>query len=69
MQVLRVYSFSAFSLSPAFLPCYCPLAFRHEVRQMTYRISSESYPGDQECIASCHGAGKRHRSLDNRPAG
>src|SRR6266852_9153789 len=23
---------------------------------LTYRISSESYPGTQECIANCHGA-------------
>ena len=38
MQVLRVYSFSAFSLPPAFPPCYCPLAFRHQVRRLTYRI-------------------------------
>jgi len=57
MQVLRVYSFSTFSLPPAFPPCYCSLAFRHQVRRLTSRISSESYPGTQECIANCHGAG------------
>ena len=57
MQVLRVYDFSAFSSSPAFPPCYCPLAFRPQVRCLTYKISSESYPGTQECIANCHGAG------------
>ncbi len=56
MQVLRVFSFSTFSLSPAFPPCYCSLAFRHQVRRLTYRISSESYPGGQECVVSCHGA-------------
>jgi hypothetical protein len=56
MQVLRGYSFSTFSLSPAFPPCYCPLAFRHEVRRLTYRISSESYPGIQVCGVRCHGA-------------
>jgi len=61
MQVLRVCSFSAFSLPPAFLPCYCPLAFRHQVRQLTSRISSESYPGNQECVVSCHGASGRPR--------
>ena len=58
MQVLRIYSFSAFSLFPAFPPCYCSLAFRLQVRRLTYRISSESYPGDQECDASYHGAGR-----------
>ena len=57
MQVLRVYSFSTFSLPPAFPPCSCSLAFRHQVRRLTSRISSESYPGTQECIANCHGAG------------
>ena len=31
MQVLRVWSFSAFSLPPAFPPCYCPLIFRSVV--------------------------------------
>ena len=58
MQVLRVCSFSAFSLPPAFPPCSCPLAFRHQVRRMTSRMSSESYPGDQECVANYHGAGE-----------
>ncbi len=56
MQVLRVYSFSTFSLFPAFPPCSCSLAFRHEVRRLTSRISSESYPGIQVCGVSCHGA-------------
>ncbi len=56
MQVLRVYSFSAFSLPPAFPPCYCLLAFRRQVRRLTSRISSESYPGAQEYVVSCHGA-------------
>ena len=31
MQVLRVWSFSAFSLPPAFPPCSCPLTFRSVV--------------------------------------
>ena len=57
MQVLRVCSFSAFSLPPALPPCYCPLAFRRQVRRLTSRISSESYPGAQEDVVSCHGAG------------
>jgi hypothetical protein len=56
MQVLRVYSFSAFSLSPALPPCCCPLAFQPQVRRLTSRISSESYPGDQEGVVNCHGA-------------
>src|SRR2546427_11405061 len=56
MQVLRVCNFCAFSLPPAFPPCSCPLTFRHQVRWVTYRISSESYPGNQECVATCHGA-------------
>src|SRR6266849_212129 len=58
MQVLRVCAFCAFSSPPAFPPCSCPLAFRHQVRRLTSRISSESYPGDQECVANCHGAGE-----------
>src|SRR6266581_1635336 len=61
MQVLRVYSFSTFSLPPAFPPCSCSLAFRHQVRRLTSRISSESSPGTQECIANCHGAGAYSR--------
>ena len=56
MQVLRVCSFSAFSLPPAFPPCSCPLAFRHQVRRLTSRISSESHPGNQECVTNYHGA-------------
>jgi hypothetical protein len=58
MQVLRVCNFCAFSLPPAFPPCSCPLTFRHQVRWVTSRISSESYPGNQECVATCHGAGE-----------
>ncbi len=58
MQVLRVCSFSAFSLPPALPPCSCPLAFRRQVRRLTSRISSESYPGAQEYVVSCHGAGE-----------
>jgi hypothetical protein len=56
MQVLRVCAFCAFSAPPAFPPCSCSLAFRHQVRRLTSRISSESYPGSQECVANCHGA-------------
>src|SRR5215831_1627820 len=54
MQVLRVCAFCAFSSPPAFPPCSCSLAFRHQVRRLTFRISSESYPGSQECVANCH---------------
>src|SRR5262249_27117804 len=36
MQVLQVCDFCAFSSPPAFPPCSCPLAFRHQVRRMTY---------------------------------
>jgi hypothetical protein len=61
MQVLRVYDFSTFSSSPALPPCSCPLAFRHQVRRLTSRMSSESYPGGQECVVSCHGAGRPSR--------
>src|SRR6266487_4958679 len=56
MQVLRVCAFCAFSAPPAFPPCYCSLAFRHQVRRLTSRISSESYPGNQERVANYHGA-------------
>src|SRR5712692_4217839 len=63
MQVLRVYRFSTFSLSPAFPPCYCPLAFQRQVRRLTSRISSESYPGNQGCVVSCHGAGRFANSI------
>src|SRR6266511_2933444 len=58
MQVLRVCAFCAFSAPPAFPPCSCPLAFRHQVRRLTYRISSESHPGSQECVTNYHGAGE-----------
>jgi hypothetical protein len=36
MQVLRDRAFCAFSALPAFPPCSCPLAFRHQVRRLTY---------------------------------
>src|SRR5262245_48919890 len=63
MQVLRVCRFSTFALPPAFPPCYCPLAFRHQVRRLTSRMSSESYPGSPECVVSCHGAGRLANSI------
>src|SRR5262249_29143699 len=50
MQVLRVCSFSTFALPPASPPCCCPLAFQRQVRRLTSRISSESYPGSPECV-------------------
>jgi hypothetical protein len=58
VQVLRVCDFSVFSSPPALPPCSCSLAFQHQVRWLTYRISSESYPGGQECVPSCYGAGE-----------
>src|SRR5262249_32352804 len=63
MQVLRVCRFSTFSLPPAFPPCCCPLAFRRQVRRLTSRMSSESYPGYPECVVSCHGAGRFANSI------
>jgi hypothetical protein len=63
MQVLRVCSFSTFALPPAFPPCCCPLAFRRQVRRLTSRMSSESYPGSPECVVSCHGAGRLANSI------
>src|SRR5215813_6536314 len=63
MQVLRVCAFCAFSSPPAFPPCSCSLAFRHQVRRLTFRISSESYPGSQECVANCHGAAGQSSGL------
>src|SRR5678816_1433692 len=63
MQVLRVCRFSTFSLPPAFPPCSCPLAFQHQVRRLTSRMSSESYPGYPECVVSCHGAGGLANSI------
>ena len=63
MQVLQVCSFSTFTLPPAFPPCSCPLAFRHQVRRLTSRMSSESYPGSPECVVSCHGAGRLTNSI------
>ena len=55
-QVVRGSSVSPFALAPVLPPCYCPLAFRHEVRRLTSRISSESYPGIQVCRVRCRGA-------------
>ena len=63
MQVLRVCRFSTFSLPPAFPPCCCPLAFQRQVRRLTYKMSSESYPGYPECAVSCHGAGRLANSI------
>ena len=63
MQVLRVCSFSTFALPPAFPPCSCPLAFQRQVRRLTSRMSSESYPGYPECVVSCHGAGRLANSI------
>src|SRR5215467_8681080 len=63
MQVLRVCSFSTFALPPAFPPCYCPLAFQRQVRRLTSRMSSESYPGYPECVVSCHGAERFANSI------
>src|SRR5207247_10961829 len=63
MQVLRVCRFSTFSLSPAFPPCYCPLAFQRQVRRLTYRISYESYPGNEGSVVSCHVAGRFANSI------
>ena len=63
MQVLRVCRFSTFALPPAFPPCCCPLAFRHQVRRLASRMSSESYPGYPECVVSCHGAGRFANSI------
>ena len=62
-QVLRVCNLSAFSLPPAFPPCSCPLAFQRQVRRLTSRMSSESYPGYPECVVSCHGAGRLANSV------
>ncbi len=44
MQVLRVCRFSTFSLSPAFPPCYCPLAFQRQVRRLG-RLRARSIAG------------------------
>src|SRR5262249_11278035 len=63
MQVLRVCSFSTFSLPPAFPPCCCPLAFRPQVRRLTSRMSSASYPGYPECVVSYHGADRLANSI------
>jgi hypothetical protein len=58
-QVLRGCAFCAFSAPPAFPPCSCSRAFRHQGRRLTSRISSESSPGSQECVANCHGAARQ----------
>ena len=63
MQVLRVCRFSTFALPPAFPPGSCPLAFQRQVRRLTSRMSSESYPGYPECVVSCHGAGGLTNSI------
>ena len=63
MQVLRVCRFSTFALPPAFPPCSCPLAFQRQVRRLTSRMSSESYPGYPECVVSCHGADRFANSI------
>src|SRR5262245_53328891 len=63
MRVLRVCRFSTFALPPALPPCCCPLAFRRQVRRLTSRMSSESYPGCPECVVSCHGAGRLANSI------
>ena len=63
MQVLRVCRFSTFALPPAFPPCSCPLAFQRQVRRLTSRMSSESYPGYPECVVSCHGADRLANSI------
>jgi len=48
--VLQVCNFSAFSLPPAFPPCSCPLAFRHQVRRLTSGRSSD-FPST--CVVIC----------------
>src|SRR5712692_7273293 len=44
MQVLRVCAFCAFSSPPAFPPCSCSLAFRHQVRRLG-RLRARSISG------------------------
>ena len=63
MQVLRNSTFCVFSVLSAFPPCSCPLAFQRQVRRLTSRMSSESYPGYPECVVSCHGAGRLANSI------
>src|SRR5438046_5083785 len=57
-QVLRVCNLSACSLPPAFPPCACPLAFRHQVRRLTSGRSSD-FPstcvvGNTTCAVVAH---------------
>src|SRR5882724_1633955 len=59
-QVLRVCNFSAFSLPPAFPPCSCPLAFRHQVRRLTSGRSSD-FPST--CVAIQHALSWRSRTI------
>src|SRR5712692_10349265 len=59
-QVLRVCNFSAFSLPPAFPPCSCPLAFRHQVRRLTSGRSSD-FPS--ACVAIQHALSWRIRTI------
>jgi hypothetical protein len=59
-QVLRVCNFSAFSLPPAFPPCSCPLAFRHQVRRLTSGRSSD-FPST--CVAIQHALSWRIKTI------
>ena len=47
--------FSAMLLSPK---------LSHQVRQLTYRISSESYPGNQECVVNYYGAERLYTDIE-----
>src|SRR5262249_31618862 len=53
----------AFSSSPALLPCYCSLAFRHQVRQLTSGVSSKPQSDNRRYKVSCRDA---QRSRDGR---
>src|SRR5438552_19061007 len=59
-QVLRVCNCSAFSLPPAFPPCSCPLAFRHQVRRLTSGRSSD-FPST--CVVIQHALSWRIKAL------
>jgi len=59
-QVLRVCNFSAFSLPPAFPPCSCPLAFRHQVRRLTSGRSSD-FPST--CVGIQHALSWRIKTI------
>src|SRR5215475_11799339 len=52
-----------FSSSPALLPCYCSLAFRHQVRQLTSGVSSKPQSDNRRYKVSCRDA---QRSRDGR---